>query len=916
MAIQINEVYTYLTTQVKPQLESLTRAVLEAKDKMGEVEEIASAGMTPAEVTEKLNELKEALIAGDVSVNNANRLDGKTITEIMEQIERQIRAVLNPADLLDDESEGDASKTYSSAKIKELLALNVEIDDSASRDDATYSSKKIDQEIAKAALQGVSEERIRELINAVASDKVDEARVRELINELATSGVSEERVNELIAAAQLAGGGIDEVRLTALIAAEIAKNPSVQINDTAASLSEVYSSQKVTELIAAAQLAGGGIDEVRLTALIAAEIAKNPSVQINDTAASLSEVYSSQKVTELIAAINTGGGTGGLNEEQVKELIKEALKNDNLKTQANLSGEGAPDSNPIAQNAATGSTYFDTTASKLYIKQDSGWQEVVRVDAPDLSGDGAPQNNPSASGASAGQTYKDNTSGAVWVYTTIDGTPTWKKIIAGKEQASDQVGDGSLLEGATVPATSTTNPGFENVKIGTIYKNSTTSEYYLAVNVVGVTITWTLLNKAPEAIEVPSTDPAAVYGEIGGFGAGVAYMPTIAASLGLTAMDGASERTHENFGNFVDSRNNVFVCIPMMYYKADTNTRIDELMGVPKVEVSYIAKEGYAPFYAFKKSNGEYVPCVFVSKYIMSKGSDNKPAFVKNADPVSSHSSYNGIQQFSGVDANNIGFFTAIRMLGSNYCLHYAALRFVYYMVAEAHKQKAILRFGARSKVPSSICAYLDVAPYYPKGNNTNWGDADDTSLKYTRAGSGTYQYSSYGVGKTGSANNLAKTTFNGQKCGIADMGGNMWEVDGGYIADSTQTYILKGIDTLKSLNKDNYNNTAFFVGLNLENRRTSSAVFCGNGTNPLFTFNSSGNAYNCDNFLIPLASGMSSSGTDAYGKDYNYPLGNGDAPLFAGNFGSSGGCGLLCAGTYGWAGSYSDCSARAIVVP
>lgn len=866
MAIQINEVYTYLTTQVKPQLESLTRAVLEAKDKMGEVEEIASAGMTPAEVTEKLNELKEALIAGDVSVNNANRLDGKTITEIMEQIERQIRAVLNPADLLDDESEGDASKTYSSAKIKELLALNVEIDDSASRDNATYSSKKIDQEIAKAALQGVSEEKIRELINAVASDKVDEARVRELINELAVSGVSEERVNELIAAAQLAGGGIDEVRLTALIAAEIAKNPSVQINDAAASLSEVYSSQKVTELIEASKVAGGG--------------------------------------------------TGGLNEEQVKELIKEALKNDNLKTQANLSGEGAPDSNPIAQNAATGSTYFDTTASKLYIKQDSGWQEVVSVDAPDLSGDGAPQNNPSASGASAGQTYKDNTSGAVWVYTTIDGSPTWKKIIAGKEQASEQVGDGSLLEGATTPASSTTDAGFESVKIGTIYKNSTTSEYYLAVNVVGVTITWTLLNKAPEAIEVPSSDPAAVYGEIGGFGAGVAYMPTIAASLGLTAMDGASERTHENFGNFVDNRNNVFVCIPMMYYKADTNTRIDELMGVPKVEVSYIAKDGYAPFYAFKKSNGEYVPCVFVSKYIMSKGSDNKPAFVKNADPVSSSSSYNGIQQFSGVEANNIGFFTAIRMLGANYCLHYAALRFVYYMVAEAHKQKAILRFGTRAKVPSSICAYLDIAPYYPKGNNTNWGDADDTSLKYTRAGSGTYQGSSYGVGKTGSANNLAKTTFNGQKCGIADMGGNMWEVDGGYIADSTQTYILKGIDTLKSLNKDNYNNTAFFVGLNLENRRTSSAYMCGNGTNPLFTFNSSGNAYNCDNFLIPLASGMSSSGTDAYGKDQNYPLGNGGAPIFAGYYGSSGGCGLLYAHNGGWASGSGGCSARAIVVP
>ena len=147
-------------------------------------------------------------------------------------------------------------------------------------------------------------------------------------------------------------------------------------------------------------------------------------------------------------------------------------------------------------------------------------------------------------------------------------------------------------------------------------------------------------------------------------------------------------------------------------------------------------------------------------------------------------------------------------------------------------------------------------------------------------------------------------------------MGGNMWEVDGGYIADSTQTYILKGIDTLKSLNKDNYNNTAFFVGLNLENRRTSSAYMCGNGTNPLFTFNSSGNAYNCDNFLIPLASGMSSSGTDAYGKDYNYPLGNGRAPIFAGYYGDGGNCRLLFAYGYGWSSSDYHCSARAIVVP
>lgn len=814
MAIEINEVYTYLSTQVKPQLESLTRAVLAAKDKM---QEISSAGMTPAEVTEKLNELKEALIAGDVGVNNANRLDGKTITEIMEQIERQIKATLNPTDLLDDENDGDASKTYSSAKIKELLALNLEIDDTTSRDDATYSSKKIEQEIARAALSGVSEEKIRELIS-----------------QLAAAGVSEEKVNELIAAAKLAGDGIDEERLKELIATEIAKS----------------------------------------------------------------------------------GSTGGLSSEQIKNLIKETLKNEGIKKLANLSGEGEPASNEAANSAPTSKTYFDTLSNKLYIKQDSGWQEVANVDATDLNGDGEPKGNSNANGASAGQTYIDNTSGAVWVYATINSTPSWVKILAGNEKAT-QVGASSLLEGTTTPATSTTDDGFDGVKIGTIYKNSSTSEYYIAVNVVGVTITWALLSKEPSAIEVPNVDSAAVYGEIGGFGAGVAYMPTIAASLGLSAMEGASDRAHENFGNFVDKRNNVFVCIPMMYYKADTNTRINELMGVSKVEISYIAKEGFAPFYAFKKSDGEYVPCVFVSKYTMSRGSDNKPAFVKYADPVSSSSSYNGINQFSGVSATNTGFFTAIRMLGANYCLHYAALRFVYYMVAEAHKQKAILHFGSRSKVPSNICAYLDVAPYYPKGNNTNWGDHADTSLRYTKAGSGTYQGSSYGTGKTGSANNLAKTTFNGQKCGIADLGGNMFEVDAGYISDSTQTYILKGIDTLKSLNASNYNNTAFFVGLNLQDRRTSSTYKCGNSTNALFSYAMSGNAYNCDNFLIPLARGMSSSGTDAYGKDRNYPLTNGQVPAFNSDCCDPNDAGLLQHYPYGSWTSYSELNtARAIVVP
>ncbi|MDY6187880.1 MAG: hypothetical protein SPH77_03495, partial [Campylobacter sp.] len=518
MAIEINEVYTYLSTQVKPQLESLTRAVLAAKEKMGE---ISSAGITPAEVTEKLNELKETLIAGDVGVNNANRLDGKTITEIMEQIERQIRATLNPTTLLDDESDGDASKTYSSAKIKELLALNVEIDDTTSRDNATYSSKKIEQEIARVSV----------------------------------SGVSEERVNELIVAAKLAGGGIDENRLNQLVAAEIAKNPSVQINDAAASQTAVYSSQKVTELIEAA--AGGGV-----------------------------------------------------NQERLKELIKETQKHDNLKAQANLSGEGAPDSSSITQNAATGSTYFDTIANKLYIKQESGWQEVTNVDAPELSGDGAP-----SSTATLGQTYKDTLTGSIYVYTLVGGEAKWKKIINVKNVNSVSA---KTWSGEGAPKTSTTDEGMSEVKIGDIYHDTITDIYYMAVNIAGNTLTWKAVSEVEKETEYPKVESNAVFGEIGGLGAGVAYLPQTAATVGLRPMNGASDTSHENFGNFVDSNDNVFVCIPLMFYKADTDTRNEAFYNKPNFYISYVPKEGYAPFYAFKKSDGNYVPCVFVSKYLMS----------------------------------------------------------------------------------------------------------------------------------------------------------------------------------------------------------------------------------------------------------------------------------------------------------
>lgn len=800
MAIEINEVYTYLSTQVKPQLESLTRAVLAAKEKMGE---ISSAGITPAEVTEKLNELKEALIAGDVGVNNANRLDGKTITEIMEQIERQIKATLNPTTLLDDESDGDASKTYSSAKIKELLALNVEIDDSASRDNATYSSKKIEQEIARVSV----------------------------------SGVSEERVNELIAAAKLEGGGVDQERL--------------------------------------------------------------------------------------------------------KELIKETLKHDNLKALANFSGKGAPESNTATSSAPTGATYFDNTASKLYIKQDSGWQEVTNVDAPELSGAGAP-----SSTATLGQTYKDSLTGSIYVYTLVNGESKWKKIINVENVNSVSA---KTWSGEGEPKTATTDLGMSEVKVGDIYHDTITDIYYMAVNVAGNTLTWKAVTEVEKETQYPKVESNAIFGEIGGLGAGVAYLPETAATVGLTPMSGANDTSNENFGNFADSNGNVFVCIPLMFYKADTDERNTAFYDKPNIYISYVAKEGYAPFYAFKKSDGSYVPCVFVSKYLMSV-SKGKAISKKNQDVAmsakgSSSSDYDDsihIGKIPGCQNRNDHFFKAANSMNAHTVLHYAAMRFVYYMVAEAHMQAAVRKFGSISKVPSFICAYLDVEPYFPKGCHTNLSDTNDKSIKYTQGA-----FSPQNCGMTGSCNKPEKTSFNGQKCGIVDMGGLADEVDAGYITTQIGRYeatlALKGIDLLKSLNENTYTNTENYIQLGLKEpyrNRQKNENRVGNGRNPIFSYSYPTNGedyaindYNCDNFLIPLTNGRSRQGTTAYGQDEHKTLVKDYAPVFVGSYGGDyyntygDHCGLLYFGgkssyhyyilnQYKWSESSSLCSARAMIVP
>lgn len=631
-----------------------------------------------------------------------------------------------------------------------------------------------------------------------------------------------------------------------------------------------------------------------------------------------------------------------VDQETIKNIVKETLNANLLKANVTFSGTDSPSSNSsLVANANNGDTYLDTKTNEAYIKNNDAWQKI-NTETTDLNGTGTP-----ISTATLGQTYKDNLTGSIYVYTLVNAEPKWKRLVNKVKEVNSV--SAKTWSGEGEPKTATTDAGMSEVKVGDIYHNTITDIYYMCVNVSGSTLTWKAVSKVEKETQYPKVESNAIFGEIGGLGAGVAYLPETAATVGLTPMSGASDVSHENFGNFADSNGNVFVCIPLMFYKADTDERNTAFYDKPNIYISYIAKEGYAPFYAFKKSDGTYVPCVFVSKYLMSV-SKGKAISKKNQDVAmsakgSSSSDYDDsihIGKIPGCQNRNDNFFTAAKSMNANTVLHYAAMRFVYYMVAEAHMQAAVRKFGSISKVPSFICAYLDVEPYFPKGCHTNLSDTNDKSIRYIQG-----VFSAENCGMTGSCNKPEKTSFNGQKCGIVDMGGLADEVDAGYITTQIGRYettlALKGIDLLKSLNENTYTNTENYIQLGLKEpyrKRQRNENRVGNGRNPIFSYSYPTNGedyaindYNCDNFLIPLTNGTSRQGTTAYGQDEHKTLVKDHAPVFVGSYGGDyyntygDHCGLLYFGgkssyhyyitnQYKWSESSSLCSARTMIVP
>lgn len=253
-----------------------------------------------------------------------------------------------------------------------------------------------------------------------------------------------------------------------------------------------------------------------------------------------------------------------------------------------------------------------------------------------------------------------------------------------------------------------------------------------------------------------------------GFGVGVCpVLPT-----GYAAMPGTADSASDNYGNYQYSDGSVMVWVPRFYYRIGSlasplygayGANAIDIVGDSAFRSEADANSaGYALHRAFFDGGPQLG--FFADKYQCSNNG-GKASSLRYGAPLSTAAVHNPISALDGAPSLiYAGTIAAAKTRGAAF---HPCSQFIYgalAMLSMAHGQAA---------TASTWCAWYDATGVsnFPKGNNNNaLRDSNDASVLYVSDG-----YSN--CGQTGSAVPFAKTTHNGQACGIADLNGNMYEV-------------------------------------------------------------------------------------------------------------------------------------------
>ena len=398
-----------------------------------------------------------------------------------------------------------------------------------------------------------------------------------------------------------------------------------------------------------------------------------------------------------------------------------------------------------------------------------------------------------------------------------------------------------------------------------------------------------------------------------GFGVGICPGPLPA---GMVEMAGCRAGDSNNYGNYQYSDGSIMVWVPAFYYKWGTGANGLALNAVDIQPVSGYADlaaantAGYALHRAFQ-DGGAVQPGVFVDKYIPSNNGGIASSVPNGIVLSSGQRGSLATAKFSslnGAPANTYyGAIAAAKTRGGDFFCSSRFIMAALALLAYAH---------AQASSSSTYCAWYHATNNFPKGNNNNaLGDAQDAGVTWTYDGNGTY----FGVGKTGSASPFAKSTHNGQNCGVADLNGLMWEITPGLTSNGTNLYILKTSAQMKALTAGNTLASDIWGATGIaalyDNLGTTYAALWATGANRTFAFGAaaqvfseatSGNAWHLTGLGVPLAAGI--GGTNAFGSDlcWDYKP-NEMCPISGGSWNTSSNAGVWALNLAGVRGNSND---------
>lgn len=277
-----------------------------------------------------------------------------------------------------------------------------------------------------------------------------------------------------------------------------------------------------------------------------------------------------------------------------------------------------------------------------------------------------------------------------------------------------------------------------------------------------------------------------------GFGQGIC--PTVPA--GYTPMPGCTDALSANYGTYQYSDGSVMVWIPAFYFRlGHSGNPTFGVHGLNSIDVEPLSAypdgatanaEGYYLHRAFVNGGANQLG-FFRDKYDSSNNAGTCSS-IANASPIVSgpQTGQIGFANLTGAPANAYhGAIAAAKTRGALFVPESIFMADAITRLTEAH---------AQASTSTTYCAwYSATTTNYPKGNNNNaLRDGNDTSVIFTTAGAS----SNPNMALTGSGLPFAKTTHNGQACGISDVNGNIFKINLGLTCIATNKTITAATAT------------------------------------------------------------------------------------------------------------------------